>query len=659
MNKVALHVRRTGARVLLALALLVPTAALAAQQLVIVRKGGKISTHTLPAQAAKGGGTAAMAACDDASVAFAFVAEPRDTSIVELQRGVDTARDVIIDINVTCSTLAGTALVPFDAGGGTAVAGVDYRSVAGLAPLDLTAAANNPGATPSVAAVVRIEVLDNAQSGSTPVTLAILRRDGSFQGSWPDGTPTVGVIPGSSEVLVPITILSQAAIDDEAGQIPGLDPAADSVAIATTGFCRAGGGGAGTVGCRETQRAANRLADPSTPGSQRDAAIRVLENNLLAIAPDETTALAFVAPRLASGQIDNVGQRLAAMRSGDGAGVSTDGLMLRGGVVPVSLSGLSMLLRAAADESAANEEKRTLLGGTRLGLWINGTIGAGERDRRGTAAGFESDVRELTGGLDYRFTDRFFAGAALGISRFDADFSRDQGSIEADARSLHAYAGYSLDNGLAFDGSLSTMRSDYTQRRVIELYALDAAGTGFTSLGRDVARGKVDVDQVAGSLGVTWTFMRGVWTIAPQAQLALVRTDYAAFTETGPSTFNLDYASQERNGRSFSIGSYLDRTFATGVGAFRPYLRAFLYADSGSSKDLVTRFALANDDGSHTSFRLPMAEPDRHYGSAELGLGFSRPIGTRTVDFNAGYMQMLGFDGWDRYALRLDVRIPL
>ncbi len=658
MNKVAPHARRTVASVLLAIALLVPTTVLAAQQLVIVRKGGQMSTHTLPAHAAKGGGAAAMAVCDDASVAFAFVAEPRDTGTVELQRGVDASRDLVIDVSVTCSTLAGTALVPFDAVAGTAVAGVDYRSIAGMASLDLAAAANSPGSTPSVAAVVRVEVLDNVQAGSAPVTLSIQRRDGSFQGSWPDGTPTVGVIPGSSEALVSISILNPAAIDDEAGRIPGIDPAAETVAIATAAFCASGGGGAGSAGCRATQRAADRLADPSTPGAQRDAAIRVLENNLLAIAPDETTALAFVAPRLASGQIDNVGLRLAAMRSGGGSGISTEGLMLRGSGMPISLSGLPMLLHAD-DESAANEEKRTLIGGTRLGFWINGTIGAGERERRGTAAGFDSDVHELTAGLDYRFTDRFFAGAALGISRFDADFDRDQGSIEADARSLHAYAGYSLDNGLAFDGSLSTMRSDYKQRRVIELYELDAAGTGIASLGRDVARGKVDVDQVAGSLGVTWTFMRGVWTIAPQAQLALVRTDYGAFTETGSSTFNLDYSSQERNGRSFSIGSYLDRTFATGVGAFRPYLRAFVYADSGSSRDLVASFALANDDGSQASFRLPMVEPDRHYGSAELGLGFSRPIGTRTVDFNAGYMQMFGFEGWDRYALRLDVRIPL
>ena len=189
---------------------------------------------------------------------------------------------------------------------------------------------------------------------------------------------------------------------------------------------------------------------------------------------------------------------------------------------------------------------------------------------------------------------------------------------------------------LAFDGSLGAIPSDYSQRRVIELYALDAGGTGLTSRGRDLARGSLDVDQVNASFGATWTIMRQAWTIAPQAQLTLTRTDYGRFTERGPSAFNLSYAQRDANGRSFSFGSYFDRTFATSVGAFRPYVRALYHADSGSVKDLAASFAQSNDDGTNTVINLSMDRPDQRYGSAELGVGFSRPIGTRTVDFNAG-----------------------
>ncbi|MEO8010708.1 MAG: autotransporter outer membrane beta-barrel domain-containing protein, partial [Dokdonella sp.] len=579
---------------------------------------------------------------------------------LELQRGVDSVREIVIDVNLTCSSMRGSALVPFDAQEGSAVAGSDYIATAGVAVLDLTAALNSPGPGAPVAAVVRIEVLDNATASTTTRAFSIVRREGSFQGMSANGSPIVGAIPGSGEPLVEVTIAPGVTIDDGAGQVPGLDPAAAQVSVATTAFCAAGGAGAGTVGCASTLRAARLIAASDTPANQRDAAIIVLENNLLAIAPDETTSLAFIAPRMASGQVDNVGQRLAALRAeGSNEGLSTGGLVMLNNGMPLSLGMLPMLLRVDDEESADNEERRTLLGGTRLGIWINGTLGAGERDRRGANSGFDSDTWDVTSGVDYRFSDRLFAGAALGFSRFDGDYSNDQGSLEGAARAAHVYGGYSLPSGLGFDAALYTMRTDYTQRRVVELLALDAAGTGVVSLGRDVALGDTEVKQSGGSVGATWTFMRDAWTFAPQAQLSFLRTRYAAFSESGPSAFNLHYLKRAGRSRSFSAGAYIDHTWATSAGAFRPYGRAFHFFDSGPSRGLLAEFALDNDDGARTPLALTMNELDRRYATGELGLGFSRPIGTRTVDFNMGYLQMFGFSDWDRWALRFDVRIPL
>ena len=639
-----------------ALAVALPLPAFAGQQLVVVRKTGQAAAYSSPSKI----GASAMAACADASVAFAFVVEPREGGTLELERSAG-ARDVIIDVSMTCSSLHGTALVSFDAQGGNAVRGTDYLSVPGVALLDLSAAADNPGAGAPVAAPVRIEVLDNPQAGTAPVTFSIVRREGSFQGMGADGTPVVGAIPGSNDPVVAVTILGRVTIQDAADIVPGIDPAASAISAATTAYCRAGGGGAGAAGCTATQRAADLIADPLTPAAVRDRATTVLENNLLAIAPDETTALAFIAPQLATGQRDNVAQRLAAMRTGNQGGrISADGLTLVSHGMPIALSGLPALWHAVGDEeSERNEEQRTLLGGTRLGIWVNGTIGGGQRDRRAANSGFDSDTREITAGIDYRFSDRFFAGAAFGISQLDLDFERDQGSLEVDAKSLHGYAGYSLPNGIGFDASLSYLRSDYRQRRVIELLQLDAAGTGVTSLGRDIARGDTKVSQFGGSLGITWTIMREAWTIAPQAQVSMIRTTYDAFAERGPSAFNLGYRERRSDGHSLSVGSYFDRTFATSVGAFRPYARAFWFADSGSSKDLLADFLQTGSGATQTPLRLSMEEGDRRYGSGEVGLGFSRPIGTRTVDFNAGYMQMFGYSDWDRWALRFDVRVPL
>ena len=654
------HMTRAGRQRLvgnavLALVMALPLSAQAYQELVVVRKSGQASTYVSQSKIASAG----AAACSDSSVAFAFTVEPRDgQTSIELQRGVDVSRDVIIDVTVTCSTLSGSATIPFDALGGTATSGTDFLSLPGVALLDLTAAQGENGSAPPVAAIVRIDLIANGQTGTQ--TLSIVRTEGSFQGSFADGFPIVGSIPGSTAPIVSVTILGNVTIEEGADVLPVIDPAADEISASTTAFCSVNGGGFGSSGCAATQAAADLVVDPSTPAEILEAATTVLENNLLAVSPDETTAMAFIAPIVASGQSANLGGRMAEMRSGDlGGQFSAGGLTMIHGGIPISFASLASLLQVDDDESARNEEQRTLLGGTRLGLWVNGTLGGAESDRRDGNAGFESDTWNLTGGMDYRFTDRFFAGVALGYSNFELDYSADQGSLEADATSLHVYSGYSLPNGLSFDASVSAMRSDYSQDRVIELLVLNEAGTGFQSLGRDVAEGDTTVNQYGANFGVTYTIMRDTWTIAPQAQISFMRTTYDAFSETGPSEFNLRYDERTNSSRSLSVGSHFDRTFATSVGAFRPYLRAFYFADSGSSPDLLATFALADPDDGVTPLAISMQEPDRRYGTAEIGLGFSRPIGTRTVDFNFGYMQTFSFQDLDRWALRFDVRVPL
>ncbi len=648
-------VRSKKIRIILAsTALMMPAFSWANQQLVVVRKNGQVSTAVAKAGAAG----AATAACSDQSVAFAFTVEPQGgISSIDLQRGVDSSRDVVLEVTLTCSVLQGTALIPFNASGGTAVSGTDYLSTPGVALLNLSSAADG-GAQAPVPATVHIDVLDNSSS-SQMQTFNIVRTEGSFQGTQPNGGSIVGTIPGNNAPIVVVSILSQVTIRDGAVVAPGLDQAADEVSMATTAFCGAQGGGSGAVGCVATQNAANLIANPDTPAAVRANALTVLENNLLAIAPDETTAIAFVAPILATGQNNNLAGRLGDLRRGDTGGTfSAGGLTFIGNGIPLSLGSLDSLLSVDDDDSARNEEKRTLPGGTRLGLWVSGTLGGSKTDRRNANSGFKSDTWDLTSGLDYRFTDKFFAGAAIGYSRLSADYARDQGSLDANAKSLHVYSGYSIPNGLSLDGSFSYSISDYTQNRVIELFALNADGSGFASLGRDIAVGKPKVTQTGANIGLTWTLMRGTWTFAPQAQLSVLRTNYDAFIESGPSAFNLSYADRQGNSTSFSLGSYIDRSFATSVGAFRPYLRAYIFADSGSSGDLLTRFALDGANG-QTPLSLSMQEPDRRYGTAELGLGFSRPIGTRTVDFNAGFMKTFSFQDLDRWAMRFDVRFPL
>ncbi|MGA9421495.1 MAG: autotransporter outer membrane beta-barrel domain-containing protein [Rhodanobacteraceae bacterium] len=638
----------------------IPIAAASQSQLIVVHKGGHANAFALSDHAFK----ATAAACDDDSVVFAFVVAPADgVNAVSLHRGTDTSRDINLELTLTCSNIDGRASIPFDGGGGNAVRGTDYTTTPGVASLPLSV----DGTGLSAGATVSVQVLDG--SGSTDDrSFNILRQAGSFEGQGASGTPIVGVVPGSSAPIVVVTITGGTPIDEAAGLLDGLDPAASQVAQAVQDFCQPGfGGGADQPGCAATRDASDVVGDVNTPSAVRDEASLVLEHNLLAISPDETTALAFNGRQLVTNQESNLSQRLTALHSRTASGASLEGLTLINDGIPLSLGGLgdsfkADTLKADDDDTSdnqANEEKRTLLGGTRWGVWANGTLGRSERDRELGNAGFDNSTYSLTGGADYRFTNHFFLGAAIGLSRLNSTFGNDQGSLDADARSLHVYSGYTADSGLALDGSLSYTSSDYDLKRVIELYQLTPDGLGFTSLGRDIASSSPSVRQFTGSVGLTYTIIRNVWTFAPQAQLLYIRSDYSAFSETGPSAFNLDYAKRSDNGTSFSAGIYVDRSFATTLGAFRPYSRLLYYADSGGSPDdLFASFVVPNLDGSHTSLRLAMAKPDSRYGTIELGMGYSRPIGTRTVDFNIGAMELFDSNNLRRWGVRLDARIP-
>ncbi|MGA9341646.1 MAG: autotransporter domain-containing protein [Rhodanobacteraceae bacterium] len=631
-----------------------PALAASQSQLVVVHKSGHARAYALRTHALKS--TAAV--CDSEDVEFAFVVAPADGQVTRrLQRGVDTTAEFNIEVTETCSNIDGSAAIPFDAGGGNAVRGTDYSSAPGVATLTLS----REGGGASADATVSVQLLDGATATSER-TFNIVRQDGSFQGQTASGSPVVGNVPGSQTAIVAVTIAPGAGITDAANATQGLDLAASEVAQAVDEFCRPGsGGGRDDPGCAATRDAASRINDPNTSPAVRDAATTVLENNLLAVAPDETTALAFNARQLTMNQQTNLSQRLTALHSRSAPGSSLDGLTLVSDGIPLSLGGVADTLQADDDSQTnqKNEEKRTLLGGTRWGVWANGTLGGSTRSRDLGNSGFDDNTWSLTSGVDYRFTNHLFLGAAVGFSRQDSSFDNDQGDLKANATSLHFYGGYTADSGLALDGSLSYTHSNYDLSRAIEFFQLSPDGTTYSSLGRNLARSNPSVRQLDASIGLTYTIIHEAWTFAPQAQYLYLKSDYSAFSERGPSAFNLDYQSMHDNGGSLSAGIYVDRTFATTVGAFRPYSRLLYYADSGGvPDDLFATFQLPNTDGSHTPIRLITSQPDRRYGTVELGMGYSRPIGTRTVDFNIGALELFDSDNLRRWSLRLDARVP-
>ena len=606
------------------------TAAVPAR-LTVVYQGGRSVTSVL-ATNRQGVQTKTADLCQgDEAVLFAFSELPASSN-QDIDRR-DGGGAVAVEVTIACSRLDGQVVLDYASSPTPAGAGYHVTPVVSV---------QLPATEGAVAvAVFSVDIIDEYRP--TEESFAISRHGGSFGGEF-EGTPVMGQIePGGAELFRTRISPGGMPVEPPSG-LDGLadDPYAMNIYRDLQRFCSQD-----AMRSRPECVALARMANESDVDPQ---ALGELVQALRALSPEKATAMAATSAQLATGQVGNVALRVASLMSGTGGGFNTSGLTVVGGGMPLSLGMVGDALNAAATDD--NEEKRTLLGGTRWGAWLNGTIGGGEQGRHRGNAGFDIDNWSLTAGVDYRVNDKVFLGGAAGFSHLSSDFDGVRDTLEADGYAAHLYGGYIAPSGLSLDGSLSWMRTRYDMVRY-----LPAPGSIDFSRLDHLTRGTPDATQYSAALGVSWYIQRDIWTFAPTVQYEYLKSRIDAFEESGSSLFRLAYDRQSMHTRSVSAGFFGDVSLATDVGTFRPYMRALWYADSGTGAyNVLAHFVEGGASSSINS--VIMAEPDRSYGTAEAGLGFRRPIGTRTVDFNVGVMKVLQFEALNSWAVRFDMRIP-
>jgi uncharacterized protein YhjY with autotransporter beta-barrel domain len=457
----------------------------------------------------------------------------------------------------------------------------------------------------------------SAITNITAVVLSVL--GGTFDAAM-SGTIFHGVIPAGSP-LVTVQILPQNSQGSG-----GTNPSEVSIATAVFQACDPVSGASSSPTCKAVN------------GSSGADVAKVLNQ----VSPEKATAVPSVGKQIIGAQMGNIAQRMAVLINGGGTGFSSSGLNLMSGSGSFSLGEIGDLVSALNAASNDNENKRDLLGGTRWGFWINGTIGGGSHDLQFGNSAYDFDTRAVTGGVDYRFNDKSFAGVGLGLSHVKSDFSQGEGDVKADTVALHGYGGYLLTPELSLDASLSYLHGSYDLNRNVTALAKPQS-----------AQSSLDSNQLSASVGLTWNLRSGNWTFAPQAQYQYIRTHVGAFSEHGNADLRWTFGSQRVNTSSVSAGGYVDYTAATSKGTFRPYARVLFFHDGGTGAYNI----LASLPG-QAPIDLYVAKADRSYGTAEVGLGFSHPIGSRTVDFNFGVSELFGYDALSRWAVHADMRVP-
>lgn len=100
-----------------------------------------------------------------------------------------------------------------------------------------------------------------------------------------------------------------------------------------------------------------------------------------------------------------------------------------------------------------------------FGIFINGNVDFGDRKSSVNQQGYDNDGAGVTIGADYRFTDNFFMGLAVGYNSNDTEYESNRGELSSSTYSAIVYATYNQPAGYFFDTVLRYGHSTFEGER--------------------------------------------------------------------------------------------------------------------------------------------------------------------------------------------------
>ena len=283
-------------------------------------------------------------------------------------------------------------------------------------------------------------------------------------------------------------------------------------------------------------------------------------------------------------QYQAVMDRLVALRAGE-RGTSFAGMNVRIGDRFVSLGEVADSLRHALGGGASSDAADGGLLDERLGFWMRGNYGVGEKSRGAAGIGFDSDQWGVTGGLDYRFGGAAIGGISIGYGTSKLDFNpTEQGGLTTRSLAVSLY-GSSYLGGWYLDGVFNYIDSDYDSTRRI------AYREGATMIDR-TALGATAGDTISGGAAIGYDVTLGAFTLAPTLGYYHVEAGIDAFTERNAGGLNLAFDEQRYTSSAANVGLRASYAWKTAWGVFIPHFRGVFVREFEDSAEVFgVRFA--------------------------------------------------------------------
>ena len=342
---------------------------------------------------------------------------------------------------------------------------------------------------------------------------------------------------------------------------------------------------------------ANLAGAQSTPAPHLSLASVLTPTANGGLTPDalvQTQAALFAAQT----QFDNISLRLAALRSG-GRG-SRAGLAF----APGNQGGpLSLMWQSSLADEAKPEEVGTDF--SRWGFFASAGFGDGSTDPGLVNPGSNFRLSSFTAGADYRHSDSWLFGAAIGLDRQKTDLDGGLGRVDSTGWNVSGYSTYYTKDSWYADTVASYGHNSFDMR---------------LEVGSQVITGNPDGKSVSAAASFGRDFNHGAWGFGPYARLQYTHLSFDPFTErvagTGP------IAPQEINPHSLTslssvLGGKLNYVHSTSWGVVIPHMDAeWQHEFRGDPAVIEANFA----GGSPTVF---VGDPvDQNFFKVGLGMSF-------------------------------------
>jgi outer membrane autotransporter protein len=360
-----------------------------------------------------------------------------------------------------------------------------------------------------------------------------------------------------------------------------------------------------------------------------------------ALANDEVATQKRMMEAMMNQQNANVQARLAALRRG-ARGINVGGFSM-------NLNGLQLpgnVLLAATNDvgTGADGDVGGGLLGNRLGVFINGQISYGSKDATLNEAGFDFDTGGVTIGADYRFTDDFVAGLALGYANTDVELDQRGGELDSKGYGLSLYGTYYKGDNFFLEGLLGYGKGDLDQIRnarfVVGDYAVDSSFEADPDVSNYAASIGGGYDYFHLDSGLTTTFF---------ARLNYLKSKIDGYSESEVARANLSgmaVAVKDQSYKSVTsdIGLQVQKAFSFDWGVLIPYARAEWEHEFENDAPVITASYLGNAAGAGL-MRFYGSELDANYG--RVGLGASAQFMHGFSGF-VSYDKLVGYQDFDQ-----------